>query len=380
MEPRVPRVEDGAVLVYRLFDVADVVDLAAAERAVAAASAPAGGSSGRLRLEGAQSSSAVELPRPPVQVALGSRELPLRSGPRRAEATGRVYDYGVVSIRYRIPIPPGTALGDLVPLAEELYVEPTPALDAAARREAEELSRVLAPALEQPHTWDGLESYQVFLVRSLEGGPWTADALAARAPIAELLLGETSASPLSEAERADVLSHRFGYLVDDLAVVHWNSAFVWEPSGVEDIPDLLELATAQLLELRFYDALLDRELHDIYDEIERRVGPLMAILTRRYRVLQRRTAALLLDLSEMTERLENAVKIVGDFYLARVYQGAVKRFRLSAWQETVLRKQRMLAEVNDLIGDAADTSRSELMELAIILLILFEIVAAIGGR
>jgi uncharacterized Rmd1/YagE family protein len=46
----------------------------------------------------------------------------------------------------------------------------------------------------------------------------------------------------------------------------------------------------------------------------------------------------------------------------------------------VLRKQRMLAEVNDLIGDAADTSRSELMELAIILLILFEIVAAIGGR
>jgi hypothetical protein len=168
--------------------------------------------------------------------------------------------------------------------------------------------------------------------------------------------------------------------VDDLAIVHWNSAFVWEPSGVEDIPDLLELATAQLLELRYYDALLDRELHDIYDEIERRVGPLVAILTRRYRVLQRRTAALLLDLSEMTERLENAVKIVGDFYLARVYQGAVKRFRLSAWQETVLRKQRMLAEVNDLIGDAADTSRSELMELAIILLILFEIVAAIGGR
>ena len=373
-----PRVEDGAVLVYRLFDVADAVDLAAAEAAIAAASAT--GATERLRLEGAQSASAVELPRPPVQVSLGDRDVPLASGVRRAEATAAVYDYGVVSIRYRIPISPGTTIGALVPLAEELFVHPSPALDAAARQEAEALSRLLAPAFEQAHTWDGLESYQVFLVRRLEGGPWTADALLERAPIAELLLGETSQTPLSEAERADVLSNRHSYLVDDLAVVHWNCAFVWEPSGVEDIPDLLELATAQLLELRFYDALLDRELHDIYDELERRVGPVVAIFTRRYRLLQRRTAALLLDLSEMVERLENAVKIVGDFYLARVYQAAVKRFRLDRWQETVLRKQRMLADVNGLIGDAADVNRSELMELAIILLILFEIVAAIGGR
>ena len=126
----------------------------------------------------------------------------------------------------------------------------------------------------------------------------------------------------------------------------------------------------------FFDALLDRELHRIYDEIERGGSPVANIFTRRYRALPRRTAALLLELSEMIERLENAVKIVGDFYLARVYQSAVRRFRLPAWQETVLRKQRLLAEVNDLIGDAADTSRSELLEVAIILLILWEVVAA----
>ena len=33
----------------------------------------------------------------------------------------------------------------------------------------------------------------------------------------------------------------------------------------------------------------------------------------------------------------------------------VRRFRLPAWQETVLRKQRLLAEVNDLIGDAVSS-------------------------
>jgi hypothetical protein len=149
---------------------------------------------------------------------------------------------------------------------------------------------------------------------------------------------------------------------------------------VEDIPDLLEFATAHLLELRYYDALLDRELHAIYDEVERSGSALANIVTRRYRKLQRRTAALLLELSETIERLENAVKIVGDFYLARVYQGAVRRFRLPAWQETVLRKQRLLAEVNALIGGTADTSRAELLEIAVIVLILLEVFAAIRFR
>ncbi|MGC3998880.1 MAG: hypothetical protein QM767_16080 [Anaeromyxobacter sp.] len=43
----------------------------------------------------------------------------------------------------------------------------------------------------------------------------------------------------------------------------------------------------------------------------------------------------------------------------------------------MLRKQRLVAEVNDLTGDAADVSRSELLEMAIILLIVFELVAAL---
>jgi hypothetical protein len=364
------RIADGTVHVYRLFDVADAVDLAAAERA-------AGAPASRLRLEGAQSGSALEFPRPPLQLGLGPREIPLASGPLRAEASAHVYDYGVISVLYRVPIAPGTELGDLVPLAEELFVEPTPAFDQQARREAEELARTLAPALERPHTWDGHESYQVFFVRRFEGGSISALDLLAEAPVAELLLGETSLVGLSPAERQEVLSSHFSYLQDDLAVVHWNSALVVEPSGVQDIPDLLEFATAHLLELRYYDALLDRELHRIYDDMAAGGSPVTDIFTRRYRKLQRETAALLLELSEMIERLENAVKIVGDFYLARLYQGAVRRFRLPAWQESVLRKQKLVADVNDLTGDAADTSRSELLEIAVIALILLELVAAL---
>jgi hypothetical protein len=363
-------VEDGEVLVYRLFDVADAVDLQRVEEVVSTPKS-------RLRLERAQSASALEFPRPPVQLAVGARALPFAGGPRPVEATARIFDYGVISVCYRIPVPPGTPLGALLPLAEQLFVEPAPGIDAEARREAEAIAGTLGEALERPHAWEGLESYQVFLVRRWVGGRVQASTLLAGTPIPELLLGETSDVPLSAAERRDVLAHHLSYLEDDLAVVHWNSAFVSEPSGVNDIPDLLEFATAHLLELRYYDALLDRELHRIYDEIEAKGSRLANIFTPRYRTLQRRTAALLLELSEMTERLENAVKIVGDFYLARLYQTAVQRFRLPAWQETVLRKQRLVAEVNDLIGEAADTSRGELLELAVILLIVLEIVAAL---
>jgi hypothetical protein len=369
--PRSWRVVEGAIHVYRLFDVADALDLGRAEHLLAAPRS-------RLRLAAAQSTTALEIPRPPLHVALGPRTVPLASGPRAADASAHLFEYGVASIVYQVPIPPGTDLADLIPLAEELVAQPTPALDAAARAEVDELARALAPALERPHAWEGLETYHVFFVRAFEPAAGAQEVLAG-APIAELLLGETSATPLSREERDDVLKHAFTYLEDDLAVVDWNSAFLLEPSGVGDIPDLLEFATAHLLELRYYDAHLDRELHAIYDEIDaRRVAP--NVFTRRYLKLQRRTAALLLELSEMTERLENAVKIIGDFYLARLYQSAVRRFRLPAWQDSVLRKQKLLAGVNELLNDAADTRRGELLELTIILLILWEILYAILRR
>ena len=366
------RVEDGSILVYRMFDVADAIDLGAAGALV-------GAPRSRLALEGSRTRSALDIPRPPVHLALGPRRLPLGSGERACEASAHLFDYGVASVVYALPIPPGTGLDELLPLARELLDAPTPAIDAAARREADELAAALRPALERPHAWDGLETYTVFFVRSFDR-PARAAELLAHAPLARLLLGETSATPLSEAERDDVLKHHFSYLEDDLAVVDWNSAFVHEPSGVADVPDLLELATAHLLELRYYDALLDRELRRIYDEIERKGRTRASPFTRRYLVLQRQTAALLHELSDMIERLENAVKIVGDFYLARLYQAALHRFRLPAWQETVLRKQKLLAGVNGLLNDAADTRRAELLELTIILLILWEILYAFLRR
>ncbi len=365
------RVADGAVHVYRLFDVGDGVDLARAEALLAAPRS-------RLALESAKGTTALEIPRPPLRVALGERRIALASGERAATASARVFDYGVVSVRYRLPVEPGTPLPALVSLAEQLVARPTAELDAAARAEAQELARALGPAIARPHAWEGLEAYHVFVVHRFEA-PATAAEVAAGAPLAELLLGETSPAPLSAGERQDVMKHAFSYLADDLAVVDWNSAFVLEPSRASDIPDLLEFATAHLLELRYYDALLDQELGSIYEELGAR-RRLSRLVTRRYLKLQRRTAALRLEIAEMLERVDNAVKIIGDFYLARLYQGALRRFRVPDWEESVLRKQKLLVELNAIMNDAADRRRAELLELTVILLILWEILYALLRR
>jgi len=370
MSSRPYRVEEGTVRIYRLFDVADAVDLARAESLVAA---PAS----RFRLENPRTRTAIEIPQPPLHLRLGARALRLRSGERASEARANVSATGVVSVLFEVPIPPGTSIEDLLPLSEELLDVPTPEIDALARRESEELARALRAALEKPHSWEGLETYTVFFVRAFDRRV-TGRELLEDAPLAPLLLGERDSTPLSFAERRDVLKHHFSYLETDLAVVDWNSAFVYEPAGSTDVPDLLELATAHLLELRYYDALLDRELARIYDEVEAIGAP--RILTRRYGQLLRQTAALLLELSEMVERVENAVKIVGDFYLARFYQAAVRRFRLTDWQQSVLRKQRLLSDVNRLLSDMADTRRGEVLELTVIALITWEILYAFFRR
>ncbi len=364
VQPPVFRVQDGSVRIYRILDVADGIDLARAE---ALASAP----KSRARL--ASPRSAIEIAQPPLRLGLSAREVRVAGQSRRAEVQVSLFDYGVASFLFEIPIVPGTTLEELLPLAEALLERPAPELDEVARALAAEMTVALAPALLRPHMWEGIETYAVFFVRAFDRSV-TGDELLEHAPLARLLLGETDPVPLSAGERSDVLKNRFSYLETDLAVVDWNSAFVHEPSGSTDVPDLLELATAQLLELRYYDAYLDRELAGIRGEVERAGAG--GMFTRRYSRLMRRTAALLVDMSEMVDRVENAVKIVGDFYLARLYQAALGRFRLPAWQESVLRKHRMLSEVNRILSDGADTRRAELLESTIIVLIAWEILWA----
>src|SRR6202008_4627650 len=97
------------------------------------------------------------------------------------------------------------------------------------------------------------EDYLLAIVNALEV-PLSADALLERVDVAALLAGE--ARRLSAGARRDLLRQRQSYFEDDLVVAAYDRAFLLEPRGDSDVADVIDVANAQLLELRYYDELL----------------------------------------------------------------------------------------------------------------------------
>jgi hypothetical protein len=284
----------------------------------------------------------------------------------------------VVSVCFEVPIEPGTELASLVPWCDELYESPE--LDRRARELVAPLLDELRDALEKRHDWTELETYTIVHVRECDGHPSAAEILASEV-LANLIVGEPAARRLSRRQRDDVLQHAHSYFDDDLVVIDWNSAFVLEPSGSRDIVEILELATSQLLELRYYDGLFDAErarVHREFGELRRSAWGLR--LRRSWVRLAHDLVRRLLELTEFTERVDNALKVTGDFYLARVYESAVRRFRLDAWRAAIEEKQALLARAYGLVRGEIDTRRSTSLELVVILLIVVEVALAIAFR
>ena len=364
-EPRPLVVETGRIIAYRIFDIADAIDLDKVLR-----TSPDGrGRRLSLSRDGAKS---LVLSAPPVDVALGSPEIHLSSAkaPMKAKAQARLFDYGAVSVAMELPIEPGTHLESIIPLCDEIYESEH--LDEIARRELDVmLHRLDARALERAHDWEKIETYTVIFVEALEGRPPAREVLAWPL-LAKLVVGEAGDKPLSAEQIADVLRQTHSYFEDDLVVIDWNSAFVLDPSGSRDIPDILELATSQLLELRYYDNLFDRELARIYDDLAR-ARRIPFPLRSPYRRLARDVLRRIVELTELTERVDNALKIIGDFYLAKVYEGALRRFRIPAWRSSIDGKQALVAQAYDLIKGEVDVRRSTVLELVVIVLIFAEL-------
>lgn len=362
-------IDRGRILCYRIFDVADEIALDAAEQTLL-------GSKGKHRVRPTrQGSESMAFRAPPLGVPLGARTIELpAAGPRQFEVFVRLYESGAATVIFETEIAPGTEVLSLLPLCDELYE--TPVLESLARPDLDALVARLGSAVMRPHRWEGVETYTVLFIEELRGRPRAAEVLATPG-LGKLLLGETAKGRLADEERSDVLKHAYSYFEDDLVVIDWNSAFVLEPSGSRDIPDILEFATAQLLETRYYDDRLDDELKRIYDDVEAAGSKPWALLWSPYGKLARRVLARLLELTEFTERVENSLKLIGDFYLARIYRAAIRRFRLASWQTSVYRKQNLVAQVYELLRTEIDTRRTTLLELAIVLLIVLEIVMAL---
>jgi hypothetical protein len=314
----------------------------------------------------------VRFQRPPVEEAL--EPLVLESG-ERLQGEIKYFDYGVVSVVFELPF-----CGDwnkLVQLSSR-WVSDTNFESLATRIVKEKLERA-APALVKPYITEWLqEDYFIFHLREIAGSPSAADLLSVQGDfISQVVRGETQ--PLSDGERQEILQSRISYYPSDLAVIGWNAAFIYDsPSGAETAIQLLQYANSQLLEFRHYDELLTKQLEQVYDFLDRGGRGLWS----RWRTARAASKlhTVLLDVSELTERADNAIKFLSDMFSARLYKLAASKVGVPDYKDLVQQKLQTSEELYRFMVDEFNQSRAFVLELMVVIILIIELIYFFRGK
>ncbi len=348
----------GHVTALFLFDIADAIDLDAVRRLVATAPAPLS-------------------TKPPAPAYLQYAQPPIvidgaTVGAAEAHAFRvrfKTFDYGVISVALTRPLP--ATWPELLEAGIGLHDSATLLADAEAL--CRQLVERIGPAISRGRHQFLNEDYLVFTIHpTAECRDATTLMTTRRVEIAQLLRGERS--PLSEQERESVLDHRISYYTTDVVIPTWSSALVYDTEeGASGALEILEFANSQLLEFRYYDQLLDVELARIYAGLQR-VGWLRMLLGRRYVRAARQVHAFFIDVNELTDKTENALKIAGDVYAARLFGLAAARLGLDRWKANVNEKLKTLDDIYRFAVEHTGMARGEFLELTVVVLILMEIV------
>jgi len=354
----------GQAVFYRLYDVGYEINL---ERAVEllASNAP---ERRRLTRGGAE---AIQIRNLPVTVSLGVASITIAGRECEIELSSRIFDFGVISLRARLN-PPELSWREYVSFG--VAASSAPGWNELFLETRDRLLAELVPAIERREVNSATEDYVVFRVNRLEDehGELVLPDRLAEEDIARLLLAEPR--PLAPSARKDLLSQHFSYLEDDLTVLTWNAALIVEPDVEDtDVQYVLEFANAQLLELRYYDSVLDGELPRIYSGIaEARRG--FHLLGRQYSRLLVLLHSRVTDATELVERVENAIRVTDDVFLARVYAAALEIFRSRVWRNGIDRKVAIVRDAYTMLNAESQARRGEVLELVVVVLIAVEIV------
>lgn len=318
---------------------------------------------------------AIDFGVPPLWLSLGEADVNLASGPARASLSVRLYDFGLAALSLRVVV-------DHRPWTD--YVRDLASMDAQFGPRAsvtfwddllERVHAIILPAMDRPTECERLDEDHLIATVHAFNEPMDAETLKERVDLAEVLSGETR--PLSRESRRDLLSRSFSYYADDLVVLTWDRAFIYEPRKDSDVANVIEVANAQLVELRYYDTLLDDELPRMYDQVENARSAASLLASRRFAHLARGLYTLVAEVTELTERVDNALQVTEDVYLARIYSAALSLFRVPALSASVDRKLAIVRDTYAALYEEASSRRAEWLEIAIVVLIVVEIVISL---
>jgi hypothetical protein len=368
----------GSVLVLIQFDVCEEIRLDVLRKIFGARTADA---TFKQKAPGY-----VRYQRPPVEENLDP--LILDSG-ERLEGQIKYYDYGVVSLVFELPF--SGSWDTLIQLSCR-WTSDTNFETLASRIVRQKLERA-APALVKPYevkpydskpggevqSNDWLqEDYFIFHVREVHGAPSANDLLATQGDqISQVVRGEMSI--LSEGERQEILQSRISYYPNDLAVIGWNAAFIYDTdAGAETAIQLLQYANSQLLEFRHYDEFLTSELENVYAFLDAGGTGLWS----RWRTARAASKlhTVLLDVNELTERADNAIKFLSDMFSARLYKLCAAKVGVPDYKDLVKEKLQTAEDLYRFMVDQFNQSRAFVLELMVVVILIIELVYFFRGK
>lgn len=293
------------------------------------------------------------------------------------EVRTKYYDYGVVSIELELPF---ECDWDSLVLQSSRWIGAAELENRANDLLPIALNRI-SPALIRPYkTWLREDYFIVHLPEIVEAdGKILAagELLASHAQeIAQLVRGESVS--LSDAERQEVLQSSISYSRTDLLVVGWTGALVYgNTEGAATTIQMLEYANTQLLEFRHYDSLLTQLLDGVYRSLERKGGVIAAWRLSREAA---RLSTIRLDVMELTEKVDNAIKFLSDMFYARLYGLAAAKVGVPDYRRLVDQKLRTAGELYRFMVDQFNQTRSFVLELSVVIILIVDLFFLFRGK
>ena len=363
------RVERGVCSVFFAFDIGFGIDLDRAERMLEVTKAR------ELLQHRRRAPRYFQYQPAPLRITLAVDPVPIREVCTGDQLTAVLHDFGAISLTYQIPL--AGSLADLLALGEALYEHE--GLEKAAWDQARHILSLVEGAVERPGLSRAMEDYAVFHLAAFDEPVMPAEFLRDhRQEIAQLLRSEQI--PLSDQEVDDAFSVHVSFSNDDVVLIDWNAALVLDPDPGDVLP-VLEHANVQLVEMRHLDNELDDALEESY-QVLKRPFPRHRAVFGGVGADVRKIGRLQVDGAIMFEAAGNALKLLGDQYMARLYRAVSDRFHLRDWEASIRQKLAALDSIYSKISDQNTTLRLEILEWIIIILIavsiVIEVVAVFG--
>jgi len=310
----------------------------------------------------------VRFENPPITES--SEPLTLPSG-EAVVCSIKYYEYAIVEVQLEVPF---QGNWDTL-MAQTARWMDAPDIEPESRAVVTRHLQKVSTAIIRPREEWLEENYLVVDLHQVDdetGTPVTADRILGThgEQIGQLLRGEQA--PLARSTNDRVLQGSLSYYATDLLVVGFNAALVYDrPEEAARTIQILEYARMQLLEFRYYDNFMTRVLADVYNNLDRKQNVLLSRWTLPREA--NRLNTIRLDVMELTERVDNAIKFVSDSFYALAYRTAATRAGVPEYRDLVEQKLATAGELYNFMMAQFNEARLFLLEAAIAILCFLDV-------